>query len=252
MLFFENEEGAVTALKAKSGKQLWGAQVSSDYSGSSPIAFNGQVFTAGPVLTAIDEATGTIKWTQQILATDGLAAYGGNALYVGGPCQYYAFKTDGTQRWYDDGNCEGGGGSSPAYFDGRDYLVDWANGNFVLNSKTGAVEGTFAGNVTPTFFIGSNGRGYALEYTNGQLYCLDAKTGNVSWSVANGNLTGQPIAINGQPVFGDGSGNVYMLDGASGTQLWTANVGSGVSSLSAGDGILAVAAGDSVYAFAPQ
>jgi len=59
--------------------------------------------------------------------------------------------------------------------------------------------------------------------------------------------------INGQPVIGDSRGNVYLFDGATGAQLWTASVGSAeVTSLSAGDGILVVAAGDSIYAFAPQ
>jgi outer membrane protein assembly factor BamB len=252
LLFFESSEGALSALKAKTGKQVWGIQVDSDGSASSPIAVNGQVFTAGPALTAVDEMTGGINWTQGIEATDGSAAYGEGALYVAGPCQYYAFATNGKQRWHDQGECEGGGGSSPAYFDKQDYLVDWATGNFVLDTKSGANAGTFAGTYPPTFFTGSNGRGYALEYTNAQLYCLDVRTGNVAWSVSTTNLSGQPIVINGQPVFGTSAGNVTMLDGASGTQLWTASVGSAVTSLNAGDGILVVAAGDSVYAFAPQ
>lgn len=251
-LFFENSDGAVTAIEARNGKQLWGAQVASDFSASAPIALKGQVFTAGPALTALDETTGAINWSQNINATDGSAAYGDGALYVGGPCQYYAFTTAGTQRWWDNDGCEGGGGDSPVYFNKRDYLVDWANGNFVLSSKAGADVGTFAGSVPPTFFIGSDGRGYALEYTNGQLYCLNAKTGNVVWSVTNSNLSGQPIVINGQPVYGDSRGNIYMLDGATGSQLWTGSVGSSVTSLSAGNGILVVVAGNSVYAFAPQ
>lgn len=251
-LFFEDQDGAVTAVHAKSGKQIWGAQVSSDYSASSPIALNGQVFTAGPALTAVDEATGAINWTQGIDATDGSAAFGGHALFVGGPCQYYAFAEDGTPIWHDSDGCSGGGGTSPVYFNKRDWFVDWANGNFVLDRQTGAIVGTFAGNVPPTFFTGSDGRGYALEYTSGQLYCLNAKTGNVAWSVVVSNLASQPIVINGQPVYASTSGDVYMLNGAKGKQLWSGSVSGSVTSLSAGDGMLVVAAGNSVYAFAPQ
>lgn len=69
-LFFENSQGQVIALKARNGRQLWSATVSSDFQSSSPIALNGTAYVAGPALTALDEKTGAIDWVQGIEATD--------------------------------------------------------------------------------------------------------------------------------------------------------------------------------------
>jgi outer membrane protein assembly factor BamB len=73
------------------------------------------------------------------------------------------------------------------------------------------------------------------------------------WSFANGDLYGQqPIIINGQPIVGTNSGMLYMLDGATGTLLWSANLGAKVNNLNAGDGVLAVSAGTKLIVFGPQ
>lgn len=252
-LFFENSNGQVTALKAGSGKQLWAAQASSDFSSSVPIAVRRKVFVGGPAVTAIDEATGAVDWTQGIEATDSAVAYGNGGLYAGGPSQYYKFAIkDGTLLWHYSGCCEGGGGISPVYFDKRVYLTDWAEGNYVLNSMDGSVDGSFSGGMPPTLYKADVHGGYALEIANGKLYCLDARTGNVVWSVANDQMVAPPIVVNGQPIVATNSGTLYMLDGSTGAQLWTDSVSGYVSGMNAGDGIFAVAAGTSITVYGPQ
>jgi outer membrane protein assembly factor BamB len=45
---------------------------------------------------------------------------------------------------------------------------------------------------------------------------------------------------------------LYMLDGATGAQLWSTNLGSKVNNVNAGDGVLAVSAGTKLFVFGPQ
>jgi outer membrane protein assembly factor BamB len=257
-LFFVDFGGLMTSLKAKSGKTLWAAQLPDQYAFSSPpIALKGQVFTGGAgsggTLYGVDEKNGHVNWMQSVEnGDDSSPAYGDKGLYVNYPCQYYKFALNGDPLWHYNGGCEGGGGGTVSYFRKHVYVNDWASGNFVLDAKTGDIVGTYSGGPTPAFFNVGN-RGYGLTVTDGRLYCFDVKTGNVAWSFAgDGGLTGLPIVINGQPVIGSTSGTVFLLDGASGAQLWSDDQGGSVTSLSAGEGRLIVVAGDTITAYAPQ
>ncbi|HKV54664.1 MAG TPA: PQQ-binding-like beta-propeller repeat protein [Candidatus Binataceae bacterium] len=254
MLFFYSGT-RLAAIKAKNGKQLWSlgnfaGTLGSDNSGA-PIAVKGMLYIGGLSIAAYDEMTGENKWVRPILATASQVAYGDNGIFAGGPTQYYKFDAkDGSLLWQNSGCCEGGGGIAVSYSARRVYLVDWSAGNFVLNSKDGTAVGSFPGSNPPSFFtIGK--RKFELVIASGKLYCTDVRTGNVVWSYSNNNLTGQPIAINGQPVAAAGT-SVFMFDGATGAQLWTEDVGSQITGLTAGDGALAVLAGSKVIAYVPQ
>ena len=254
-LFF-NSGSQIIALKAQNGRQLWSATTFAPKSpiadnSTAPVAMKGTVYTGGSAVHAFAEKNGAQEWLQGISATSSQVAYGDKGVFAGGPCQYYKFAgKDGSPLWEDNGSCDGGGGISVAYFDKHAYLVDWAQGNFTLSSKDGSSAGSFQGDVPPTFFsIGKHG--FELAISNGKLFCLDVKTGNVAWTFANADLSVQPIVINGQPVVGAGS-SVIMLDGATGAQLWTDNAGGQISSLNAGDGVLAVTTGNKVITYVPQ
>jgi outer membrane protein assembly factor BamB len=65
-------------------------------------------------------------------------------------------------------------------------------------------------------------------------------------------LAGYPLVINGQPVVSTSSGTIYMLDGATGTQLWSDKVGTHVNSMNAGDGQLAISADTGVTVHGPD
>jgi len=256
MLFF-NSGVQISALKAKNGKPAWSVAESASGSpvagnSTAPIALKGTVYLTGSLnVTAYNEKTGAFKWSQLIIATSSQVAYGDGGIYAGGPSQYYKFDAvDGSLLWQNSGCCHGGGGIAVNYFKNRVYLVDWAEGNFALRSEDGTATGSFPGSTPPTFFsIGK--RGFELVISNGKLFCQDVKTGNVVWSFSNKSLSGQPIVINGQPIVTAGN-SIYMLDGATGSQLWTDDVGAQITSLNAGDGVLAVTTGSSVIVYKPQ
>jgi outer membrane protein assembly factor BamB len=61
------------------------------------------------------------------------------------------------------------------------------------------------------------------------------------WSFAgDGALVTAPLVVNNYVFIGSSNGNLYALDGTSGAQLWTKNLG---AALPAGDGLLIVPAG---------
>jgi outer membrane protein assembly factor BamB len=253
-LFF-NSGDQFMALKAKNGKQLWSARTFAPKgrvagNSAAPIALDGTIYIGGLSVTAYNEKTGAFKWSQHVDATSSQVAYGDGGIYAGGPSQYYKFAADGSLLWRNSGCCSGGGGIAVNYFRKRVYLVDWAEGNFALRSDNGIAAGSFPGNTPPTFFS-SGKQSFELVISNGKLYCLNTRKGDVAWTFSNKNLSGQPIVINGQPVVAAGN-SFYMLDGATGAQLWANNMGAQITNLNAGDGVLAVETGTKVTAYVPQ
>jgi len=64
-------------------------------------------------------------------------------------------------------------------------------------------------------------------------------------------LSTAAIVINDMVVEGSQSGEVYALDAKSGQEMWSANSGAGVTSLSAGQNTLIVVSGNIVTAYGP-
>jgi outer membrane protein assembly factor BamB len=78
------------------------------------------------------------------------------------------------------------------------------------------------------------------------------------WSFSgDGGLITSPIIVGQAVILGSSSGQIYALEAATGTQLWTGNAGGAIysgngnviSGLAAGDGLLVVAAGNALLAF---
>jgi outer membrane protein assembly factor BamB len=259
-LFLLTGGGMLSALSAKNGASKWSVQLPDQYSFSSdPIAVNGQVFTGGAgdggTVYAVDETSGSVQWMQSVENGDSSSpAYGDGGIYVSYPCQYYKFDPQsGAQDWHYSGDCEGGGGNTPAYFGGDVYFQDWTSGNYVFNADTGTEIGTFGADngFTPAFMPdGKKGFGYSLS--QGTLYAWKTSTETNIWTfTGDGQLSTMPIVINNMVVEGSQSGTVYVLDAATGSQLWSDKTGSGVTSLAAGQGTLIVVSGGVVTAYAP-
>jgi outer membrane protein assembly factor BamB len=93
------------------------------------------------------------------------------------------------------------------------------------------------------------------------LQSVSLSTNQVNWSFAgDGTLVTSPIVVNNYVFVGSTSGNLYGLDAATGSLVWSQNTGGaapatyvstfqGPTGLSAGDGLLVVPAGNTVTAY---
>ncbi|HKV54665.1 MAG TPA: PQQ-binding-like beta-propeller repeat protein [Candidatus Binataceae bacterium] len=256
-LFLIDAGGLMTALKSKSGKIAWSAQMPGGewLFLTPPIAADGQVYTYGAgfgaTLYAVDEKTGHVNWSHLLEGgAKGSPAFGGGGVYVSFASDYYKFSTTGRTLWHYDAH-GGGGGSTPTYFKKRVYINDISK-NAIVDSKSGDIVGTYAGNDMPAFFS-LDEKDYGLTIVDNKLSCFNAENGNVVWNFSASGLAGYPIVINGQPIVGSTSGSIYMLDGKNGKQIWTDKVsGTVLSGLSAGEGKLVVVFGNIVTVYAPQ
>jgi outer membrane protein assembly factor BamB len=84
----------------------------------------------------------------------------------------------------------------------------------------------------------------------------------VLWSFAgDGHLVSAPIVIDNRVIVGSGTGNVCVLDAATGTQIWSGSAGAAISGpdeqgvsqplagIGAGEGYLIVPAGSVISAW---
>jgi len=177
-------------------------------------------------------------------------------VFVGYACgQDYGFaKTTLAALWHHTANCEGGGGKTTVFANGRVYTRDPINGNLVLDATNGSqIGGAYSASVAP-----------AVDASN--VFTLSA--GTLSWGsssfTGDGQLQTAPILIStpsGEFVIeGSASGNLYALNVSTGAQAWSANVGAAIpkpdeqnavplTGLAAGQGLLVVPAGTTVSAY---
>jgi len=248
-IVFADYSGAVTALKARTGKQRWSASTNDNGGLSYPIAAQGMIFTAGYNLTALDEKTGATNWSKSLSPGSNTVTYGDGGLYVGSGCDYTKYAPNGDLTWSVSGSCNSYQ-DNVAYFSKHLYVYDYYGDNLILSTKDGSQTGFFPGSTLPVFYT-SNKRSYELVTSSNKIYCLDLRTGNVVWSFQNSSDYALPIVINGHPIIASYS-TLYLLDGATGAPLWSDNVGSQITSMNAGDGALAVTTGGKIIVYKPQ
>ena len=227
---------------------------------TAPTAANGFVYLVGgdgaPVLFAIDESSGSIVWQQTGRSgTGSTPAVTSQGVYIAAVCTTDGFAPmTGVPLFADNGSCSGGGGVTAVVANKVFYSLAANLGNGIyVNATTGAQLGTFTADVVP-----------AVNSTTA--FFLQSKTLNAKalsdystvWSFSgDGGLVTSPIIVGQAVIVGSSSGQIYALDAASGTQLWTANAGGAIysgngnviSGLAAGDGLLVVPAGNTLSAF---
>jgi outer membrane protein assembly factor BamB len=250
----------ISALDAATGNAVWSATVGGSWFPEPPVAADGIVYTTnGGIVTAFDETTGAVLWQTGIGGTDGIVAVTVDGLYGASPCTAVDLQPAvGTQLWFNNSGCEGGGGATPVAANGLVYSPNNSAGSSgtVFDAETGATKGSYSASVIPAFSLSA---GFFLS--NGTLQWLAVSNNQVLWSFAgDGQLVTAPIVVNNYVFIGSGSGNLYALDASSGQQVWNQNLGAAIpatneygvvqyTGLAAGDGLLVVPNGTRVTAF---
>ncbi|HTB67608.1 MAG TPA: PQQ-binding-like beta-propeller repeat protein, partial [Steroidobacteraceae bacterium] len=146
--------------------------------------------------------------------------------------------------------CEGGGGATPVVANGQFYSPTSPGyyGGIIYDAETHAVLGAFNDSTLPAVSAT-----YVVSLNNSTLQATLVANNQVLWSFAGDGTLNTPAVIVSNYVFvGSTNGNLYALDAAAGSVLWTQALGAGVpggSGLCAGDGYLIVPSGTTVKAF---
>ena len=187
-------------------------------------------------------------------------AVNATGVYVTYACsQDYDFDPfTGHLIWHHTSSCEGGGGKTPALANGSVYGRD-SGGNLILSADSGQIQGSFSS--TPVPAIGA-GRAFTV---NGGALTADSQSGlgTIAWTfTGDSHLDSAPLLVGNLVFEGSSSGEIYAVDAAAGTSVWSANVGAAIAGpdeqnvsspltgLAAGEGTLVVPAASTLTAYA--
>ena len=270
-LFVVNGSGWVKAFDSRSGVKLWAVPLQGSLVFNSPVvALNGTVYVnvdpnngGGPaVIDGIDAATGAIKWTQNVSGGGGMSPVVTATDVFSAKCGQVAdFDAgSGVQRWAIGSIAPCAGGATPVLSQGRLYAhaadTSGSPPTIAYDAASGAQLGTFPTTPAPPAFDGA-GRGFFLVRVFGTgpppaLEAHDVTTGKLLWSFGgDGQLVSNPVTANGFVYVASMSGTLYVLDAATGTQVWSGSVGSSVvptQDVSAGEPEPALAVGQGALA----
>lgn len=265
-LFAVNSDYHVFAFDPATGQELWRnflAPAGTETMRGTPVAADGILYV--PNLWALDQRDGHVLWQQIEAGGDSSPAAGPNGIFVSQTSlRVYSVSRSGTILWrYENGF--GGGGTTPALYEGRLYARDW-NYNKpspIFDANTGARVGEFASVRPPAF---GNGVGYFMSGAIGclpaagpcTLRAVDLSTGKVLWSFdGDGQLSIAPIVVGNTVYIGSWPGNLYALDAFTGSVQWSTDVDANIGGpkevvgLGSGDGYLVVPAHGRLFAFGP-
>lgn len=195
---------------------LWESADIGAVDASSVVSAEGKVFVnCGSSITALDELTGVVLWSQPIVGGNSWGSWAGPAydsgkVFISGDKVYAFDAATGTPLWaFDLPNdaCNGG----PMAVNGRVYAGDWDGHHYYcLDANSADPTGTllwsfdmgggYAQGVPAYYDDGGDGRIYLTGwgYGGGHVYCLNATTGALIWH----GMT--PLDTCGSPMIADG------------------------------------------------
>jgi len=269
-VFAVNGSGLLRAFDAATGAIVWSTQLPGQFMFSSqPTVHEGVVYTGGAgsggTVYAVNANTGAVLWTRSVANGDHSSpAVTSDGVYVSYACPnvYKLNPANGAVIWHYAPGCSGGGGKTPALYNGRLYVRD--STGTIHDSFNGALIGNFVAKNTPVF---SGSRGFFLDGPNffgsfGTLRARDVDTNAVLWSFAgDGQLQSAVLAVNDYVYVGSASGKLYAVNAATGQQVWFTqagtsipyvdehNVSQPVTSFAAGEGLLVVPTSTTLVAY---
>jgi outer membrane protein assembly factor BamB len=251
--------GELQSYDATSGTLLWSANTLQPWL-NAPTAANGMVFVNGygdaSTVYAFTE-TGTPAWSVATNGTMAVVAVTSDGVYVTYPCLTYDLRPGtGETIWLAQTQSTGCFGiNEPVSVVANGLLYSPTGPTIaagqIFNAETGASTGqTYISQTAPA--VGSQAS-YYLQSQSGALIAVSSSTGSLLWSfTGDGTLLTAPVLVNNYLFIGSVSGNLYMIDATTGTQLQAVTLAPFVaesSGLAAGDGVLIVPAGNSINAF---
>ncbi|HEX4456436.1 MAG TPA: PQQ-binding-like beta-propeller repeat protein, partial [Polyangia bacterium] len=196
---------------------------------SPPTASNGIVYvTAGNQMFALDEAMGTTRWAQSLLAGGGSSPIvSPAAVFLPLVCgQAWAFQPyDGSVLWHANPNCDGSGSVTGVLDDGNVYLRSPGMTNLVLAADNGATLEQFTSDRIPAFDDDSGIGYFVTRQAAGDGMMIASNSSSITWSfTGDGNLVTAPLVVNHYIYVGSTSGALFAVD-RNGQLVWTQATG---------------------------
>ena len=236
-VFAVNNDGMLRAFDGATGNSIWSVQLPGQYDFSSaPTVFQGVIYVGGAgsggTVYAVSASSGAVLWTATVWnGQQSSPAVTADGVYVSYSCPnvYKLNPTNGAQIWWYAPGCTGGGGKTPALYNGRLYVRD--SEDRVFDSQTGTIISNFNAKNTPAF---SGNLGFFLNGPHwfnsyGTLEAHDVNTNQFLWSFSgDGFLQSAVLVVNNYVYVGSSQGRLYAIDANTGQQVWTVNTGSSI------------------------
>jgi outer membrane protein assembly factor BamB len=269
-VFAVNGSGLLRAFDAATGSVIWNVQLPGQFVFTAPpTVSDGVIYTSGAgsggTVYAVNASSGAVLWTKPVANGDKSSpAVTADGVYVSYTCPnvYKLNPTTGALIWQFSNGCSGGGGKSPALYNGRLYVRDFSD--VILDSQTGTVVGNYNAKNTPAF---SGSRGFFLNGPHGfgsfgTLQARDVNTNSVLWNFSgDGTLQSAVLVVNDYVYVGSAQGRLYAVNAATGQQAWVTTAGSSIpfvdeqnssqplTSFAAGEGLLVVPTSTTLVAY---
>jgi outer membrane protein assembly factor BamB len=237
------DNGAIYAYSAEKGNLLWTAILAGQaLFTSAPSVGNSMIYTAGAgvggTLYAIREKDGSVAWTANAEGNSSSPAVTASSVYVSYTCpQTNSFDAlNGTPLWSYAGPCSGGGGATPAFYQGDLYIrnaIEYPTTGLQLNAYKGTVIGGFDASFIPAFlgntaFYNNNGNTLSAVTLPKQkpLWTVNSPAGDL--------FSTPPIAVNTTVYVCTSSGVLYGYNAADGSIVTSLPVGAPVAAYELG------------------
>jgi outer membrane protein assembly factor BamB len=217
-LFVVTAAGAAYSLDAATGTREWRVQLEDEYSFTvPPIASAGLLIVAGSGanarLYAVEQATGSVRWTQGLEHLPGIATDGASVFLAS--CAAGAFDAASGAMLWQDFRCAGVP-QEPAVHAGQLYVRAPMGMSQIYDATSGAHLGTFTTLLAPAF---SGDTGYFADRR--RLRALRDGSETDTWTYAPGaQFRWAPIVVGDQVVVGNET-DLSVLSRADGAVLDT-------------------------------